>query len=248
MNKSDAAAHYLPYGPPQLTRAGLRAGVNWFWPFFPGSIVFGLTAGALAAKTGLSLIHTVLLSALVYAGAAQLAVLSIWPNTWTPSDLIAAALIVLTINSRYILQGASLYPYFCHLPARTSYGLLFINVDLTWLLFVRHASEARENNERPDLGRFVGLALVMWLNWTVCTVPGWYVGNAIGDFKRYGLDLFIIVFFASLIVPMWKGFRHAVPWAAAAVFALLAQRLLPGSYYMLVGALAGACAGAVCKW
>ncbi|MNC97698.1 hypothetical protein D3C83_154390 [compost metagenome] len=51
------------------------------------------------------------------------------------------------------------------------------------------------------------------------------------------------VFFVVLLVPMWRGSRAAVPWVAAGVAALLASWWLPGSWYLIIGAVAGALAG-----
>ncbi|MES2907516.1 MAG: AzlC family ABC transporter permease [Pseudomonadota bacterium] len=243
----EVAKIYLPHGPPLFTKAGFRHGLVFSIPYSLGLAVFGLTAGVLAQKAGLSLFEAILMSGAVFAGASQLAVLSHWPDMWAFSVLLAAVLLVLTINSRFILMGASLYPYLRHLKGPAPWGLLFINTDFLWILFLRDAAIAKEEKRRPDLGFFLGFGLVMWVIWVLVTIPGWYIGSSIADLKKYALDLFALLFFASLLVPMWKGVAHARPWMVAAVVAAIAYFILPGSYYIVIGALAGAAAGALLK-
>lgn len=61
----------------------------------------------------------------------------------------------------------------------------------------------------------------------------------VSDPHRFGLDLVMPVFFAAMLVPLWRGRRAAVPWAVAGAVALLASKLLPGHLFILAGALSG---------
>jgi 4-azaleucine resistance transporter AzlC len=244
MSERDIEKIFLPHGLPLFTRCGARQGFMLAIPYSLGMIVFGMTAGMLAAKNGLSLFEAIFMNAFVYAGASQLAALANWPAHWTLASVIAISLIVGVINSRFILMGASLYPYFRHLPQRKVLPLLYLNTDFLWLLFLRYAQDQKMENRPPDLGFFFGFGLAMWVIWTLSAIPGWWAGSAIGDFKKYGLDLFALMFFASLLVPMWKGAKPARPWFVAAAVALITQKLLPGSYYIVIGALSGGVAGA----
>ncbi len=56
----DSLKVYLPYGPPVLTRAGWLRGLRTSIPYLPGSVIFGMTAGALASKAGVGLWEAVL--------------------------------------------------------------------------------------------------------------------------------------------------------------------------------------------
>jgi predicted branched-subunit amino acid permease len=235
---------YLPYGLPRFTREGTKAGLVLSIPYSLGIIVFGMTAGVLAAKNGFSLFEAILMNGFVYAGASQLAALAHWPLSWTLSSVIAVSLLVGVINSRFILMSASLYPYFRHLPLRHALPLLYLNTDFLWLLFLRDMQNRKMSSLPPDLGFFFGCGIAMWVVWTLSAIPGWWAGNIIDDLKKYGLDLFALMFFASLLVPMWKGVKSARPWLIAALVALIAQALLPGSYYIVIGALSGGVAGA----
>ncbi|MES2907515.1 MAG: AzlC family ABC transporter permease [Pseudomonadota bacterium] len=238
---------YLPHGAPVFTKRGTRDGFISALPYGLGMIAFGLTAGVLAAQTRLSLPEGVFMNSGVYVGAAQLAAYAHWPAVWTLANILAVLLIVVIINSRFILMGASLYPYFKYLKGWQAWALLFFNIDILWLMFLREAETAKEQARPPDIGFYFGFGVCMWMFSFISFAPGWWIGSAITDFKRYGLDLFMLMFFASISVPLWKGVAHARPWMAAAVVAAIAYFILPGSYYIVIGALAGSLTGALQK-
>ena len=76
MNDSPPARSDEPY----WSLAGLRHGVRITLPLLPGTIVFAMALGTIAAQKGLSLFETALMSFLTYSGAAQLVALEIWPQ------------------------------------------------------------------------------------------------------------------------------------------------------------------------
>ena len=52
-----------------------------------------------------------------------------------------------------------------------------------------------------------------------------------------------MIVFVALVAGMWRGRRDLLPWLAAAAVSLLVSRLLDGSWYIVAGALTGACVG-----
>ena len=78
-----------------------------------------------------------------------------------------------------------------------------------------------------------------------CTIPGFLAGALVPEPKRFGLDLVMPIFFAAMLVPLWKGFRPARPWAFAGLVALVVHGFVPGYAFILAGALAGALAAAL---
>jgi predicted branched-subunit amino acid permease len=51
--------------------------------------------------------------------------------------------------------------------------------------------------------------------------------------------------FVALLVGQWKGKTDLVPWAVAGLVAVLAERWLGGTWYILLGGLAGSVVGAM---
>jgi predicted branched-subunit amino acid permease len=91
----------------------------------------------------------------------------------------------------------------------------------------------------------LGAGVFLWVFWTLATIPGYLAGALVTDPRRYALDVLMPIFFAAMLVPLWKGARLALPWGIAGVVALAVQALLPGYVFIIAGALAGMLAGAL---
>jgi predicted branched-subunit amino acid permease len=63
------------------------------------------------------------------------------------------------------------------------------------------------------------------------------------DPKRFGIDLMLPIFFAAMLVQLWRGPRRAVGWAVAGVVALVMSHLMSGWWFIVIGALAGSIVG-----
>jgi predicted branched-subunit amino acid permease len=207
----------------------------------PGLVFYCMAFGAAAAHTGLSALEAVSMSGLVYAGAAQMLSLELWREAWTPAALATVAIVTATVNARMILMGASIQPWIRQLPPGWQAVNLFFLTDANWLIGTRYHAEGGR-----DLGVLFGAGTVIWVVWVAATLPGYFTGSLIRDPRMFALDLVLPVFFAILIVPLWRGIRaSALPWLTAAIVATVVQALAPGYAFIVVGALAGAVMGAV---
>jgi len=227
-----------PGGPLRWTAAGLAAGARLAVPAMPVMALFSMAFGAFAAQKGLPFEVAALMSTLMFAGASQFVAVEIWAQPMTVAVIAALAAVCAIVNLRFFLIGASLRPWLGELPARRIYPALVVLTEPGWLLALRYRAGGGS-----DAAILLGSGCVLWLVWIAGTVGGFLVGTLVADPQRYGLDLIMPVFFAVLLVPMWRGSRAAVPWVAAGVAALLASWWLPGSWYLIIGAVAGALAG-----
>src|SRR4051794_1200027 len=89
-------------------RAGLRAGA----PFAAAGFLLSLSFGVLAREAGFSAVQAVVMSAIVFAGSAQFAALSIITAGGGLGAAVAAAALM---NSRFLPMGIALAP---SLPGR----------------------------------------------------------------------------------------------------------------------------------
>ncbi|GHO57587.1 hypothetical protein KSB_60620 [Ktedonobacter robiniae] len=55
--------------------------------------------------------------------------------------------------------------------------------------------------------------------------------------------MFSTAVFVALLAGFWKGKGDLLPWGIAAVVAVASAHLLPGKWYILLGALAGSIVG-----
>lgn len=228
---------------PILTQAGLLLGCRLVMPALPGVIVFAAAFGAAASAKGLTLFEAALMSALVFAGMSQMVALEAWPHAgaaWTWASVAGLALLTAVVNSRMVLQGASLHPWLSAHPNGLNALQLGLLTDANWLVGARYEADGGR-----DLGVLIGAGLALWGMWILFTIPGHMVGALVSDPKRFALDLVMPIFFAALLVPLWRGRRAAVPWVVAGLVALVVSHLLPGHVFIMAGALTGMAAAAL---
>ncbi|PTM38932.1 AzlC family ABC transporter permease [Bosea sp. 124] len=222
-----------------VSTAGMLLGLRKVSVLIPGIVVFAVAFGAAAAAKGLSLFETVLMSVLVYAGVAQLVAMELWRPEWSWGAIVALAVVTATVNARMVLQGASLQPWFARYSKTLNAVHLFFFTDANWLIGTRYQSEGGR-----DLGVLIGAGLLLWLVWIVATAVGHLLGTLVSDPRQYGIDLVMPIFFAAMIVPLWRGKRAAVPWVVAGLVALVTAKLVDGYAFIIVGSLSGALVGA----
>ena len=232
----------VEHGPPSeraptWSLAGLARGALTAAPVLPSLVMFAAAFGTLAAQRGLSLAEATAMSAIVFGGASQLAAMEAWENPLTVSVIVALALVVGIVNMRLLLMSASMRPWLGGLPAWQSYPALYVLSDASWLMTTRYRAEGGN-----DVSVFVGASLTIWATWVGATVPGYLIGELI-DPRRFGLDMAMPAMFVAMLVPLWRGPRRAVPWLVAGAAALAASSLLPGWWFVIIGALAGCIAG-----
>ena len=109
--------------------------------------------------------------------------------------------------------------------------------DMPYLTVAGFAEGVRLSVPAISVMALFGIAL--WLIWIASTVLGYLLGAVVADPKRYALDLVMPVFFTVMLVPLWSGPRRAIAWAVAGVVALVTAELVPGSWYIIAGTVAG---------
>lgn len=220
-----------------FTLSGALEGARRCLPIEVSGFAIGLVFGVLARQVGLSVTESVLMSALVFSGAAQFVVLGLWT---APLPVITIALTTLVVGLRHLLMGAALGPWFSRLPPLKAYGSVFFMADENWALTMSEFSKGRR-----DGAFLLGGGLAMFASWTISTLIGRTIGGALQDPSRWGLDFAFTAVFLALLAGMWKGRTDLLPWAMAAVVAVAADYWLPGQWYILLGGLAGSLAGVV---
>ena len=219
--------------------ASFRVGAVDAAMLMPTISFYGIGFGILAETVRLSLAESGLFSAWLYAGAAQMASLKGWAD---PVPLLFAALTTAAVNSRFFLMGATLRSFFSGQPVPAVYGSLFFLVDASWALALRE----REPKVHP-IGFFLGVGVTMWTVWLLSTLLGHAFGGILGDARTYGVDFLLGAFFAVAAVGFWKKAKDVSPLIVAVVVAVIVERIVPGPWYILLGALSGSLAGAICR-
>lgn len=221
----------------QLNKPLVWAGFKQLAPISVFVIAFGAAFGLAATQAGLSDSMIVVMSTLVFAGAAQFAALDLWgPQI----PFFTMMITVFAINARHLLMGATLYPWLRHLPPARRYGVMLVASDANWAMSMQVFSRGQ-----PGLGLLLGGGLALWSFWVFGTWLGIYFGNAVSDPKSLGLDMVMGCFLLAMVVGGEKNLQVLVIWTIAAIASLLAYWYLPENSHVIVGALAGGVAGTI---
>ncbi len=222
-----------------FTRAGVARGIRLSLPFIPGYLLFGTSVATVAAQKGLTLTDALLMNAIVCAAASELVALQLWGADWTLVQILAVASVTAAVNLRFVLQGASLRPWLGPVPARFVYPMLGVLTDGAWATAVRYNAEGGR-----DFGVAFGSAFFLWAVWVLATIPGYLIGALVDDPRRWGLDLITVILFTATVTPILRRTRAVLVPAVAGAAGLAASQLLPGYWFIVIGAFAGALAGA----
>ena len=137
-----------------------------------------------------------------------------------------------------MLMSASLQPWLGGLPRWQIYPALHFLTDPGWLIATRYRTEGG-----TDAGVFFGSSVMLAVAWMGASAAGYLAGALVADPRRFGVDLVMPIFFAAMLIPLWRGARRAGAWVIAGAVAVLVQHLIGGWWFVVAGAIAGCVAG-----
>jgi len=189
-------------------RQGFKAGLAFTIPTFALGASFGVLAqpqmGAAAA---------IVMSVLVFAGAAQFASVSVLAAGGGVASAVTAGLL---INARFLPMGLALAPALRGGPLRRAAEGQAM-VDASWAL-------ANRGDGRFDRDMMIGATIPQAACWWTGTALGALGGSLIGDPQALGLDAMFPAFYLALLVGE-MDLRHTA--ASAILGAAIALSLVP---------------------
>lgn len=210
----------------------MKTGTRLILPLTIAVIPWGILVGAYGVESGLSAVHTQLLSLSVFAGASQLVVIGMLESGAGVTSILLSSLL---ITSRHFLYGLALRQDIQHLPAPWRVSLGFLLTDE--LFIIRHRHE-----KRFCRWFLIGAGASFYLGWNLATLAGILAGQYLPDLSSLGLDFAVVAIFIVLLVPILK---HRAAWVcvtASAITAVVTHLLqLPGG--LLVAMLTGMTCG-----
>jgi 4-azaleucine resistance transporter AzlC len=207
-------------------------------PILLGIVPFGLIAGISAVSVGLSPLHGVGMSILVFAGASQLAALQLIGRD-APFLVVAATALI--INARFVMYSASLAPHFDGASTGRKALLAYLLTDQAYAFSIRRYAE-RDETVLARLSYYLGAAITLWVTWQISTAVGAFVGTSIPD--AWSLDFAIPLVFIALLVPAIRDRADGVAAGIAAVLAVLLVGL-PYNLGLPLAATTGIVAGII---
>lgn len=210
----------------------LRAGFTANLIVAASVAAYGSVLGMLAAEKGLTWGELLIMNLSIFAGSAQFVMVDMW---LPPLPLAEITLAVLVINLRYLLIGASLNPLFAGKSIKYKAVFMHLVADENWAMTM-----ARARNSYITTWFLLGGGICIQSAWCAGTMAGHKLGTFIHNPEQFGLDFAFVAVFTALVFSFWRGKRDLAPWVITAGLAFLAEKLLPGKWYILIGGLGGA--------
>jgi 4-azaleucine resistance transporter AzlC len=213
-----------------------RQGLADVVPLAIPAIPFGFVVGLAVTESAMPQWVAWLTAPLVFAGAAQLAMITLAGT----ASLWAVITAVLVINTRHVMYSAALAPTFRRQPRWMRWVGPFFMVDQTFAL------AALQTHRSPaDFRRYyLTVSLTLYAVWNTVVPLGMLVGPIVPESWR--LDFAPPVMFAGLTLFAIKRTPAAVA-ALVGGFVSLATVDLRDRLGIVVGAVAGVLAGAIAE-
>lgn len=211
-------------------REALPAALVLFSPAIP----FAFIVGFATTTSELPLAAGWLSSVVMFAGAAQLAVISIASATSWWAAIVAG----LVINSRHVMYSMAMAPSFKHQPRWMRWIAPHFLIDQVFALLI-----LRTEDEPKDFRRYyLTSAAVFFVGWNLSVALGVVFGGSVPDSWR--LDFAPAVMFVGLVM-MGVARRSHVVAIVVGSLACYATIDLPNKLSIVVGGVCGVIAGAL---
>lgn len=227
---------------PSSNSGGGELQQRWFWQACAdtagtslGIAAWGLVTGVAMVKSGMPVGLAVLMSLLVYAGSAQLAVIPLLTAGAPPWVVWLTAACV---NLRFVLFSSLWRSYFAHLPLRQRLLLSYFSGDVVYVTFMQRFPQARpQPGQQPY---FWGAASTVWLAWQSTSLAGILLANAVPLHWGLGFAGVLALLGVLLSLLIDRATWLAMGFAASAALAAFA---LPLKLNILVALAAAGAAG-----
>jgi predicted branched-subunit amino acid permease len=214
-----------------------RAGVLLMAPLLVGVIPFALVFGASARTEGWSTPQVMALSGLLFAGSAQLAVVSLVAGGAAPASIVLA---VAVLNLRHVLYGMSLSREIPRDEPPPRWLLAPWLTDESYAITIREARAGR-----ASAALLWGASLALYLTFVPATLAGVLLGDRIPDPTGLGLDLVFPLVFFSLLLLVIRGWRDVVVAVIAAALVMGLRQVVDGGSALVGATIIAALAGAL---
>jgi 4-azaleucine resistance transporter AzlC len=194
---------------------------------------YGISFGAIAVTSGLSVLQACALSLLVFTGASQFAFVGVVAAGGAPVSGAATALMLGSRNTLYGLRLGALLDL--RGARRNAAAQLVIDESTAMAINRDNAADAR-------LG-FFATGLAVFALWNLATLGGALAGQALGDPRAFGLDAAVAAAFVALMWPQLRDVRSRTTALAAAVLAVALVPLVPAGVPVLAAALVAVLGG-----
>ena len=212
---------------PTPKRALFWQGMMAMMPLSIAVIPWGLLAGSMAMNTGLSVAQAIAMSAVIFAGAAQLVSLGL---VMAGASFATIVVTVFFLTAQHFIYALTLRGDIAKHKLLTRVGLGFLLTDELFALAARP-----EQRQVPYL---FGAGLCFYLFWVVASIAGIVLASMVPNLQQYHLDFSIVAIFIPIIVILLKN-RAAIAGLVVTTVCVLMMKHLQLEGAMIVSGMAG---------
>lgn len=193
----------------------------------PYSAVFGV----LAIEEGMTLTELLVTSASIYAVASQYVMLDLMLQGVAVWSILLA---VLAVNFRHVLYSAASVRWLNEFNPLQRALAFFLLVDPQYA-----TCEARHTSKVITPTYYFTYAMCVYVVWMTSNLLGALFGSLLGDISRFGMDMILPMFFASLVVGFRKQPRFATVLLTSVTVSILAFITVGSPWHITLGGLSG---------
>jgi predicted branched-subunit amino acid permease len=207
---------------PSSIRSGVRAGLPLVLPLFALAVSFGVLARPVMGR-----LPPIVMSTIVFGGAAQFAALSVLAAGSGAAAAIAAGLLM---NMRFLPMGfAAARAFTGGIVRRAVQGQAL--VDASWAL-------ASRGDGTFDRGVLLGATIPQAVAWIAGTAVGVFAGGPLAHPDRLGLDAIFPAFYLALLIGELRTSRAVTAAALGTAVALVLIPFAPGGLPVIAASVA----------
>ena len=228
-------------------RQGMKAAIPIWIAFVPSSVAWGIAA----QEHGLTFGEIVLMSAWVYSGPAQFAVLVPLAEGKSATTVLVAGLLM---NLRFLPMSTALAPFFrgvTRLPLLiASHVISASSFIVPYLQFQkeRKTDGLSVADGYGNLGYFAGIGATAFIIWVVGTAAGFGVALSFPAGFEEALKFILPGYFAGLLVAEMKGKAMALICLASILTAIPGALFNPGWGWLATAASIAVLGWSLEKW
>jgi predicted branched-subunit amino acid permease len=213
-------------------RQGVKAAIPIWIAFVPSSVAWGIAAQA----HGLRLDEIILMSAWVYSGPAQFAVLEPLSAGKSALQVLVAGFLM---NLRFLPMSAALAPYFrgvqrakrvvsCHVVSASSFIISYLHFQKEREALAEDITRHPEPRGDANLYFFLGVGVTSFLVWVVGTGVGYGVALGMPHGFDEALKFILPGYFAGLLVVEMRGWAMPLICLGSLLAAIPGALIDPG--------------------
>ncbi|BAU32521.1 AzlC family ABC transporter permease [Microcella alkaliphila] len=196
---------------------------------------YGVSFGALAVASGLTVWQACVLSLVMFSGGSQFALIGVIAAGGVaagPAAIAGATLLGLR-NGLYAIRVSPIV------------GPGFAKRVVAGHLTIDESTAVATAQAVPSAQRvgFWATGIIIYVGWNLMTLAGALLGNLLGDVSAFGLDAAAAAAFLGLLWPRLKSLQPVAVAVGAAVVAVVLIPMVPPGVPVLAAALVGVVAG-----